>query len=270
MKNGRRKSFYVFLVIFLCAIAFGVGYTVKLWQGKKSYEDIAKEAHVTESATPTPEETAEPTPESTAVPEKEAEKEMEKPEIPIDFASLQAENPEIYAWIQIPDTEIDYPVVQRVGDDLYYLNHTVEGTEGLPGSIYTETQTSADFSDYNTVIYGHKMKNGTMFGTLTQYADPEYMAAHPEICIYTPEHIFTYEIFAAVTYDNRHILNSFDFSSAEGRQAYLDSIQNVRNFSTHFRDDVQVGTEDRILTLSTCNGNDDQRFLLEAVLKNEQ
>ena len=96
------------------------------------------------------------------------------------------------------------------------------------------------------------------------------MAAHPEICIYTPEHIFTYEIFAAVTYDNRHILNSFDFSSTEGRQAYLDSIQNVRNFSTHFRDDVQVGTEDRILTLSTCNGNDDQRFLLEAVLKNEQ
>ena len=127
-----------------------------------------------------------------------------------------------------------------------------------------------DFSDYNTVIYGHKMKNGTMFGTLTQYADPEYMAAHSEIYIYTPDHIFTYEIFAAVTYDNRHILNSFDFSSTEGRQAYLDSIQNVRNFSTHFRDDVQVGTEDRILTLSTCNGNDDQRFLLEAVLKNEQ
>ena len=77
-------------------------------------------------------------------------------------------------------------------------------------------------------------------------------------------------MFAAVTYDNRHILNSFDFSGAEGRQAYLDSLRSVRNFSTHFRDDVQVGTDDRILTLSTCNGKDDQRFLLEAVLKNEQ
>ena len=268
MKNGRKKSFYVFLIIFLCAVAVGIGYTVKLQSEKKKYEDLAKEAHVTEMATPTPtpEETAAPTPESTAAPTEEAE----KPVIPIDFASLQAENSEIYAWIQIPDTAIDYPVAQRIGDDSYYLNHTIDVAEGLPGSIYTETQTSMDFSDYNTVIYGHKMKNGTMFGTLTQYADPEYMAAHPEIYIYTPDHIFTYEIFAAVTYDNRHILNSFDFSSTEGRQAYLDSIQNVRNFSTHFRDDVQVGTEDRILTLSTCNGNDDQRFLLEAVLKNEQ
>ena len=264
MKNGRRKSFYVFLIIFLCAAAAGIGYTVKLQLGKKKYEDIAKEAHVTETVSPTPEETKEL--EATAAPTKEAE----KPVIPIDFASLQAENPEIYAWIQIPDTEIDYPVAQRIGDDSYYLNHTIDGAEGLPGSIYTETQTSADFSDYNTVIYGHKMKNGTMFGTLTQYADPDYMTAHPEIYIYTPDHIFTYEVFAAVTYDNRHILNSFDFSSTEGRQAYLDSIHDVRNFSTHFRDDVQAGTEDRILTLSTCNGNDDQRFLLEAVLKNEQ
>lgn len=268
MKNGRKKSFYVFLIIFLCAVAFGIGYTVKLQLEKKKYEDIAKEAHVTETVTPTPTtgETTSPMPEATAAPTEEAE----KPEIPIDFASLQAENSEIYAWIQILDTAIDYPVVQRVGDDSYYLEHTIDGTEGLPGSIYTETQTSMDFSDYNTVIYGHKMKNGTMFGTLTQYADPEYMEAHPEIYIYTPDHIFTYEVFAAVTYDNRHILNSFDFSTTEGRQAYLDSIQSVRNFSTHIREDVQVGTEDHILTLSTCNGNDDQRFLLEAVLKNEQ
>lgn len=266
MKNGRKKSFYVFLIIFLCAIAVGIGYTVKLQRENKKYQELVKEAHVTETPTAEPEATQKPT----AEPEAETEQEKEKPEIPIDFDALQKENSEIYAWIQIPDTEIDYPIAQRIGDDSYYLNHTIDGTEGLPGSIYTETQTSTDFSDFNTVIYGHKMKNGTMFGTLTQYADPDYMASHPQIFIYTPEHIFTYEVFAAVTYDNRHILNSFDFSSQKGRQEYLDSIQSVRNFSTHFRDDLMATTEDRILTLSTCNGNDDQRFLLEAVLKDEQ
>lgn len=266
MKNRQKKSFYVFLILFLCAIAVGIVYTVKLQMEKKRYEQIAEEAHITETPTETPEPAASAVPESTAEPTPE----KEKPEIPIDFETLQKENPEIYAWIQIPDTAIDYPIAQREGDDSYYLNHTIEGAEGLPGSIYTEMQTSKNFDDFNTVIYGHKMKNGTMFGTLTQYIDPEYMAAHPLIYIYTPEHIFTYEVFAEVTYDNRHILNSFDFSTQEGRQAYLDSIQNVRNFSTYFREDLQVGTEDRILTLSTCNGNDEQRFLLEAVLKDEQ
>lgn len=261
MKKGRKIVFFLCLVIFIGAVAFGIGYTMRIHQEKDSYEKLAEKVHVTVTPTETPTEEAAATP--TAAP-------TEKPEIPIDFAALQAENPEIYAWIQIPDTEVDYPIAQRTGDNAYYLEHTIDGTEGLPGSIYTEDKTSKEFTDFNTVIYGHKMKNGTMFGTLTQYADPEYMAAHPEILIYTPEHIFTYEVFGAVTFDNRHILNTFDFSSEAGKQEYLDTIHSVRNFNTQFREDLTVTTEDRILTLSTCNGNDEQRFLVEAVLKDEK
>lgn len=266
MGKRRKGLFFLFLIIFICAVAFGMGYFMRLGQEKDSYKKLAQEAHTT--GQPTQEPTEEPKSNSEAEVTEAAEK--PKPVIPIDFETLQKENSEIYAWIQIPDTEIDYPIAQRIGDDSYYLNHTIDGTEGLPGSIYTEAKNRQDFSDFNTVVYGHKMKNGTMFGTLTQYEDPEYMEAHPEIVIYTPEHIFTYEVFAAVTFDNRHLLHSFDFSTEEGRQNYFDTLHAVRNLNTHFRDGISVGTDDRILTLSTCNGNDDQRFLVEAVLKNEE
>ena len=87
-------------------------------------------------------------------------------EIPIDFAVLQEQNPEVYAWIQIQDTNIDYPILQREGDNGYYLNHTIDGEQKTEGSIFTEDYNSKDFEDPNTVIYGHDMKNGSMFQNL--------------------------------------------------------------------------------------------------------
>ena len=199
-----------------------------------------------------------------------AEQEEQTVEIPIDFAALQQENPDIYAWIRIPDTEVDYPVLQSSTDNSYYLNHTVNHEEGFPGSIYTENWNAKDFSDPNTVIYGHQMRNGTMFGGLYQYQDLEYLQKHAEILIYTPDHIRTYRVFAAVTYDNRHIMYSFDFSEKEQYQAYFDSLKAVRNMATCWDESIDVTTDDRIITLSTCNGNDAQRFLVEAVLVDEK
>ena len=113
------------------------------------------------------------------------------------------------------------------------------------------------------------MRNDTMFGGLYRYQDISYLQEHNEILIYTPDHIRTYRVFAAVTYDNRHILYSFDFTDTEQYQAYLDSLKAVRNMATCWDESVTVTTEDRIITLSTCNGNDAQRFLVEAVLVDE-
>ena len=193
-----------------------------------------------------------------------------KVEIPIDFESLQKKNADIYAWIRVPGTVIDYPIVQHAEDDSYYLNRTVEGKQGLPGSIYTESLNKTDFSDRNTLIYGHNMKNGTMFGDLSLYRDRTYMKEHGQIIIYTPEHIYTYQVFAAVTYDNRHIMYAFDFSTETGLQGYLDSIAAVRNMSSYIDDSVEVSASDQIITLSTCTGNKARRFLVEAVLVNVQ
>lgn len=255
------KLFWVFFVIFLGAVCFGIYYYTSQQKKEAVYEKMAEQNQVKEE----PEQEEEPPKVETPPPAEE-----EKPEIPIDFPGLQSTNPEIYAWIRIPDTEVDYPVVQRPEDDTYYLNHTVEGAEGLPGSIFTESLNKRDFTDPNTVIYGHDMRDGTMFGHLKKYMDSTYMEEHPLIYIYTPEHIYTYQVFAAVTYDNRHILRSFDFTQETQFQEFLDSLRDARSMASYVRDDISVSAENRILTLSTCNGNVQQRFLVEAVLTDEQ
>lgn len=269
MKRLNKILFVIFLLIFLGAVGFGIWYYVSENQRESTYEELADKVTVTETVTPEPTSTPVQTPTAEAVAEPTPEPTAEPVQIPIDFAALQEENPDIYAWIRIPGTVVDYPIAQRPSDDAYYLNHTVEGAAGLPGSIYTESMNNKDFTDANTVIYGHNMINGSMFGNLSQYMDAGYMAEHETIYIYTPEHIYTYRVFGGITYDDRHIMYAFDFNDAEQYQAYLDSIYGVRNMSSYLNPEVTVTTEDRILTLSTCTGNSSERFLVEAVLVDE-
>lgn len=252
MKRSRK----VLIGILLCVIIGSVSYIgYYYWtqsKNEKIYKEMQKEVIKPERV-------------------KETDPEVAQAEIPIDFAQLQAQNPDIYAWIQIEGTNINYPIVQSAVDNEYYLNHTVEGQEGYPGSIYTENWNTKTFTDFNTVIYGHDMKDGSMFQNLHNYADASYMQQHPQVVIYTPEKKFTYEIFAAVVYDDRHVLHSFDYAFADQRQAFLDSIYNARNLGNVIREDVSVNTENRIVTLSTCmTGQDDKRFLVEAVLISEE
>lgn len=204
--------------------------------------------------------------------EEEAEPEADPGvEIPIDFASLQALNPDIYAWIQIAGTNINYPILQSAEDDSYYLMRTAERQEGYPGSIYTESCNQKDFMDFNTLIYGHDMADGSMFQNLHNYADAAYMESHPDVVIYTPEKMLTYRIFAAVVYDDRHIMKSFDFHFTSERQRFLDTIYSARNMSNVIRDDITVDENSRIITMSTCmTGQDDKRFIVGAVLIDEK
>ena len=89
--------------------------------------------------------------------------------IPVKFGELQSVNPDVYAWITVPGTEIDYPILQHPSDNSYYLMHNIDGSYGYPGCIYTENLNSKDFTDNNTVIYGHNMKNGSMFAQLHKF-----------------------------------------------------------------------------------------------------
>lgn len=164
-KKRRSKLFWVFLIIFLAAAAFAVYYYTSQQKKEEVYDKLKENNKKTEE----PEVKEEPKQEPEQ--EQEVEAEPEPVDIPIDFAELRKMNPEIYAWIRIPGTEVDYPIVQRPEDDAYYLDHTIEGEAGLPGSIYTESLNKQDFTDKNTVIYGHNMKDNTMFGSLKDYKD---------------------------------------------------------------------------------------------------
>ena len=194
-------------------------------------------------------------------------------ESPIDFASLQAVNPDVYAWLDIPDTAISYPVLQHPEDDAYYLRRNIEGKDATEGVLFTEkTYNSTDFTDPATIIYGHQMKSGTMFGTLQQtYSDPESFAQHQEIVVYLPESEKHYTVFAAVPYDKWHILYNYDFSNSRHFWAFLDTVFSTRSIDAVFAEDVTVEENDHLLILSTClKGNSDKRYLVLAKLQEDE
>jgi len=260
----------VCLLVMVAAIAFILKYYGNNRQQEAMYESLQAAADGLPLPSPSPSAAPTAPPAATASP---------KPEIPedeaiyraVDFAALQEEtNADIYAWISIPDTQIDYPILQHPTDDTYYLNYNLDGSKGYPGCIYTEKENARDFSDFNTVIYGHNMKNGTMFHDLHNYADESFLSDHPYVYIYTPDRVLRYRIFAAYNYDDRHLLYSFDYATEEGRNGYLSEIFNIRSMSAVRDDQVEVTSEDSLITLSTCIGSQaEKRYLVQAVLVND-
>ncbi len=206
--------------------------------------------------------------EEVSISSEESSSQQEKPEVsvPIDFENLQKANSDIYAWITIPNTPVDYPILQSENDNAFYLNHTVNGKKSLYGSIYTEDFNNKDFSDFNTLVYGHNMKNGTMFGSLKKFRDASFFNENRFIIVYMPNRILKYEIFAACTWDNKHILANRNFEDENNRQVYLDEIFAVRDAKSQIAKDMEVTPTDRIITLSTCMGIKENRLIVSGVL----
>lgn len=197
--------------------------------------------------------------------------ERELPENPINFAELKEINADVCAWIKVPDTRIDYPILQASnGDDSYYLSHNMYKKYEKVGSIYIESLNANTFTDPNTLIYGHNTVNGTMFRDLHNFRDKKYFDERDTIYIYTPRHILTYTIFACHRYDNRHIMKSFDFKDKNVFAEYLKSCINPKSVIANTRP-VEISVEDRIITLSTCiDSAHNYRLLLQGVLISDE
>ncbi|MCM1308331.1 MAG: class B sortase [Butyrivibrio sp.] len=176
------------------------------------------------------------------------------PDKHIDFEWMHKNvSEDIYAWICIPGTNIDYPVLQHPTDNSYYLDYNLDGTKGYPGCIYTENYNSKDFTDRHTVIYGHNMRDGTMFSDLHKYEDADFFGQSPYIFIYTENDVLVYTIFAAYETNNTHLLLGFDLSSDDVYLSYLEGVlsREGQNSNVPYKN-IQFNSEDRILTLSTC------------------
>ena len=187
------------------------------------------------------------------------------PANPIDFKAIQAENPDVCAWIKIPGIEvIDYPILQSApeADDNYYLDHDINGVEKRAGSIYIQKLNYKDFSDPNTLIYGHNMLNGTMFGQLKKFRNKEFFEQNRTIFIYTPGHILEYEIISAFVYDDRHIMNSFNFELETSRMQFFNECLNPTTLTKQVLEGATLEEDDKIITLSTCTANDSERYLV--------
>ncbi len=197
--------------------------------------------------------------------------EYDIPEKQLDFDTLRREeNPHIYAWITIPDTQIDYPVLQHPEKTDYYLNHNIDGKEGYPGCIYTQNYNSKDWSDRQTVLYGHNMRNGTMFSGLHAYEDETFFKENPYFYIYVEDTVLVYRVFAAYPFSDDHLLMSYDTETEAGYQEYLREIRRAAEAGGHYDEAAAPDPQDRIVTLSTCIAQrPEQRYLVQGVLETE-
>ena len=184
----------------------------------------------------------------------------------VDFATLQSINPDIYAWIEIPGTTISYPVVQHEGDDTYYLHRNSDKAYSAGGAIFSESRYNPrDFSSPVTILYGHHTSADNMFGPLQAYfSDSSFLANDPSVIIYTPDEVYEYNVFAAVPYDNTHILDQFDFNDPNEYISFFESIINIRDLGAYINSvNAPVNPSERVIILSTClDGNNQRRFLV--------
>ena len=196
--------------------------------------------------------------------------EYDVPDKDIDWEELHSQNEDIYAWICIADTKIDYPILQHPSELDHYLDYNIDGSKGYPGCIYSQFVNSKDFTDFNTVLYGHNMKNGTMFAGLHKFEDSEYFADHPYIYVYTEDKVFVYRIFASYTFSSIHLIMGFDLSDENVRQIYIDNIRSLEGLTDNIDDSIEVDTDSRLLTLTTCIANQaDKRYNVAGVLVSE-
>lgn len=197
--------------------------------------------------------------------------EVKKVKNPIDFGALQGKNSDLYAWIRMPNTVIDYPIAQSAPDEEedFYLHHGEDKEYLFEGTIYTQKYNTRDFTDPNTIIYGHCMKNGTMFRALHDLKVQSMWDATPEFYIYTPGHILTYQIVSGYTRDDRHILVENDFFKSE--KDYAAYLKEVANPTYGMTRKCNLTTKDHIVTLVTCvTADGNTRFIVTGKLIKDQ
>lgn len=190
---------------------------------------------------------------------------------PIDWKKLKGRNPDIYAWIEIPGTAVDYPVLQSASDqeEDYYLNHNYSGSYGIAGSIYSQKGTARDFSDPVTILYGHNMANGSMFAGIRKFEEAGFFKEHDTAYIYLPEKILVYKIISYYVADNSHIQDAWHPEKKEGFREYIRTIMSGKQ-GGNIRKGTELSVSGHILTLSTCSSAGNSRRLLQNVLVEEQ
>lgn len=277
MKKVKKPVWIAILIVSIAVLVAGAIFLINYF--KPPVEDSLKRSDLTEAATASPAETTAtqaPTEPATERPTMNhyGQKTAKEPEdwSGLSFDELMKKNPDIYAWLYIPGTNVDYPVCQSSdGNDDFYLDHNIYGDYQFSGTIYSQSMNSRDFDDPVTVLYGHNMLNGSMFASLHNFEDEEFFKKYNTAFVFTKDKLLTYLIYSAYTYDDRHILNSFHMEFENIFLNYIDTTLNPRTYDGIVREGVTPDKDSRILTLSTCtNGASNTRYLVQGVLVDVQ
>lgn len=240
--------------------------------GESEYREAAEIAMGTgtEAAAETTEETTEETTPATKsageliwVPEEVSDDPVLEELKKTDLSALREVNPDVVGWIRVPDTKIDYPVVQGE-DNEYYLKHTWQNSENSVGTIFMDYRSSPALTDFNTLIYGHNMRGGSMFASLRSYSQQSYYEEHPYVYLVVDNGVFRFEVFSAYKAELDASAYGLSFQQRETREKFLADAAEKSDIETG----IEPGVRDRILTLSTCSGAGyDNRWVVHARLK---
>ena len=188
----------------------------------------------------------------------------------VDFRALKEENPEIFAWIYIPDTSIDAPVAQSGESDEYYASHNITKENDENGALYIEAANLTSMCDFNTVIHGNTAEDGEsgLFAELYQFSDPDYFDSHEQMYLYLEDNVLTYEIFAAYERENNSLIRTYDFTYLSGCDLFLKDMYGIRSMNMMIRSGWEDVTPYHFLvTLTTSRGKDsDSQFVVLAAL----
>ena len=260
----------VAIIITLIFVLYEVVYHGQNRSQQKAYEELGKSAWMTELGSEQETDTTDPERikneedmkaflESTDDPDFFKKKLAERP----NFDKLWDLNPDVIGYLQIPDSNIDYPVLQSLERRDYYLKRNIDGSTGFPGCIFAENINSGDFSDAVTILYGHNMQNGTMFGQLKKYFEEDFREEHKYIFVYQPDCVSLYEVVVVSPYSEEHLLvddfikngNSFMFSGVK-RDDQVRVINHLKEFNSKlaYFAEGEITEEDKLLVLSTCSG----------------
>ncbi len=165
----------------------------------------------------------------------------------IDFEALRKINPDVVGWIYYEDSHIDYPIVKGENNDKY-LYTMFDGTQGSFGCLFVDAATENPFKQFNTIVYGHHMKNGSMFADLKKLQDQEYYRSHPRMELITPEGKFHLEICAFLNQPSDSEIYTTNIKDLGERNDYLENIFNRAQYTTGVNMDIR----DRFVVLSTC------------------
>lgn len=259
MKKRAYRALTAVLALVLLVSGGYIAYkTLDYQKGAEDYDNAAKAAGLPRRLTP-PEEFA---------PEEELEQVRYDPYAALlnatDLDALREINGDVIGWITIPETDLSYPLLQG-GDNRYYLNHTWSGERNSAGAIFLECQCAPDFSDFNTIVYGHRMNNTLMFGSLRGYQEEGYWKEHPSVYIVDDENVYRYDIFAAFQARVEDAPYQLKLRREEDKEAFLQFSLERSVFQT----DVEPTAEGRVLTLSTCvsgTGRSPTRWVVQAAL----
>lgn len=251
-----KRAVWLAAILLSAILLFSVYSLVRILKGyrdgRQTYDTLSSAVVATVSPAPSASAAAEETPAPESAP------------ISIDWETLKQTNADVVGWLYCEGTPINYPIVQT-DDNEYYLTRGFDRKKNAGGALFLDCRNNINASDENLIVYGHRMKDDSMLGTVPQYAEEDYLLLHPVMYLLTPERNYRVELFACRTVHSEEKYFETCFESKTAFQRYLNKAVE----QSYWQPDATPGTDNPTLTLVTCStyGNaNNPRLLLHGVL----